>query len=269
MGGAAAGARPRWRSDDASAGGPGWRAPGGTARSADGGGAVPAPRARSRRGDRRAASAGAHPQGHQTGAYPGGSGEWRGPPDRVRHCLTSAAPAPGSRSTRGDCRHAGVYGPRTDRADQPLDRCPQRPLRGGHHALPDAHRQFAIRRDRADGVGALPYCAPAGGAGRAASWGAGGPLGHRHEAARQNCGGALPDRHRPGARPPALPGPMGRQGPHRRLPARRRRHAGSVVDCGETIRESARGRCLTHGFRSGDHGRGAGTGAGFGLFRHR
>ena len=37
-------------------------------------------------------------------------------------------------------------------------------------------------------------------------------LGHHHEAARQDRRGALPDRRRPGARPPALPGPMGSSG---------------------------------------------------------
>ncbi len=105
----------------------------------------------------------------------------------------------------------GLHGPRTDRADEPLDRCPQRPLRGGRHALPDAHRQLAIRRHRADGVGALPYRPPAGAAGRATSWRAGFTLGHHHEAARQDRRGALPDRRRPGVRPPALPGRNGRR----------------------------------------------------------
>ena len=61
---------------------------------------------------------------------------------------------------------------------------------------------------RADGVGALPYRAATGRPRRAGADNSGPRLGDRHEAARQDGRGPLPDRFRPGERPAALPGGM-------------------------------------------------------------
>src|SRR6202041_614007 len=85
------------------------------------------------------------------------------------------------------------YGSRTDRADEPLNRCPQRPLLGRGHAVPDADRISAVLRIRADGMGALPYCQETNGARRAVAEYPAPGLSHHHEAARQDGRGALPD----------------------------------------------------------------------------
>ena len=106
-----------------------------------------------------------------------------------------------TRVDRGDAR---LYGPRTDRTDEPLDRCPQRPLRARRHALPNAHGLIAVHRVRSLGVGPLPYCQKAAAAKRAVGECPVPGLTDHHEAARQDGRGALPDRRRPGARPPAL-----------------------------------------------------------------
>ena len=90
-----------------------------------------------------------------------------------------------------------------------------------------------------------------------------------HEAARQDGRGALPDRRRPGERPPALPCRMGSAAPDRRLPARRTRHARPAVDSRETVRARARDRDLARRLRSRRQERRAGAGAGLRLFRHR
>ena len=59
------------------------------------------------------------------------------------------------------------------------------------------------------------------------------------------------------------------QRPHRRLPARRTRHARPASDPRETVRARARGRDLARRLRSRRHQRPAGAGAGLRLFRHR
>src|SRR5467141_3811135 len=68
------------------------------------------------------------PQGHQAGQYPGEPHDRRGQAHRLRHRFASAARAPGARAARIDRGHAGLYGARADRADEPLGRRPQRPL---------------------------------------------------------------------------------------------------------------------------------------------
>src|SRR2546421_6100330 len=105
----------------ASARGPGWRAPGAAPRAALGGGTASASghwlgsRARS------APRAGPDPQRYQAGSYSGEPGDRRGLADGLRHCLAPAAGAPGPRAARDDGGHAGLHGPGTDRAYEPLD----------------------------------------------------------------------------------------------------------------------------------------------------
>ena len=116
---------------------------------------------------------------------------------RVRHRLASAARASGARAARGHRRHARLYGARTDRAHEPLDRFAQRPLCARRHVLSDAHRPSAVQRRRSDGMGPLPCRPKACGAGGAAGERPGRYLRDRHEASRQDGRGALPDRRRP------------------------------------------------------------------------
>ena len=78
---------------------------------------------------------------------------------------------------------------------------------------------------RSDGVGALPCGETAGAAGREAAGGAGRYLGGRHEAARQDRGGALPDRRRSRGRSATRLGRMGEPRANRRLPSGRARYA--------------------------------------------
>ena len=73
----------------------------------------------------------------------------------------------------------------------------------------------ALHRRRSDGVGALPYRAATGAAQRARRGRSRAALGHRDEASRQDCRGALPDRRGPRGRSAALPGGMGGAWPHR------------------------------------------------------
>ncbi len=97
-------------------------------------GTLPAPRHRHRRGARQGAPARPRPQGRQAGQHPGELRRRTGAAHRVRHRLASAARASGARAARSHRRHARLYGARTDRADEPLDRFPQRPLRARRHA---------------------------------------------------------------------------------------------------------------------------------------
>ena len=65
---------------------------------------------------------------------------------------------PRARAARDHRRDPRLYGARTDRADEPLDRLPQRPLlQSGVTLLPDADGTSAVHGVRADGMGALPY----------------------------------------------------------------------------------------------------------------
>ena len=108
-----------------------------------------------------------------------------------------SARAAGARAARDHRRYACLHGARTNRADEPLDRRPQRSLRARRHALPDAHGRSALHGGRSDGVGALPYCQKAGAARRAVREYPGAGLGDHHEAARQ-------DTPRIATRPPAV-----------------------------------------------------------------
>ena len=85
---------------------------------------------------------------------------------RLRLCIATAARTTVSGAARVDRRHARLYGARTDRAHEPLDRFPQRPVLVRCHALPNAHRRTSLHRNRSDGVGALPYRQEAGVASR-------------------------------------------------------------------------------------------------------
>ena len=80
-----------------------------------------------------------------------------GPPHGLWHRVAASARAPVARAPRAHRRDAGLHGPRADRADEPLGRFAQRPLRAGRDALRDAHRQPAVQRCRPDGVGALSH----------------------------------------------------------------------------------------------------------------
>ena len=102
------------------------------------------------------------------------------------------APGPPER----DRRNARLYGAGTDRANEPLGRCAQRPLCAGRHFLRDVDRSPALHGRRADRMGALPH-RPAAGSGPTSKR----PISpsrwrHRDEAARQDRGAALPDRRR-------------------------------------------------------------------------
>ena len=112
--------------------------------------------------------------------------------DRVWHRLASAARASCARAAGVHRRHACLYGPRTDRANEPLDRFAQRPLCARRHILSDAHRPSAVQRDRSDGMGPLPYrqkaCNACGAVGERPDR----HLRDRHEAPRQDGRGALP-----------------------------------------------------------------------------
>ena len=217
----------------------------------------------------RDASAWVHPQGPQAGQYPGESGERRGPADRVRHRLPPAARAPAPEPPEVIAGTLAYMAPeQTGRMNRSID------SRSDLYALGVTLYQML--------TGTLPFTAsdpmewvhchiarqpvPPG---RALAERSGGTLGHHHEAARQDGRGALPDRRRPGARSAALPGRMGSPGPHRRLPARRTRHARPAADSRETVRASARGRDLARRLRSRRQERRAGAGAGLRLFRHR
>ena len=166
-------------------------------------------------------------------------------------------------------RHARLHGARTDRTDEPLDRLPQRPLCPRCHALPDAHRPLPFTAaDPMEWV----HChiaQEAGAACRAVGERSPRRLADRHETARQDRRGALPDRRRRGARSAALPGRMGSQRPHRRLPAWRTRHARPAADPRDAVWARARGRDPDRRLRSHRRQRHAGVGAGLGLFRHR
>src|SRR6516162_8929079 len=133
-------------------------------------------------------------------------------------------------------RHARLHGARADRTDEPVNRLPQRSLCTWCHLLPNAYRCFAVYRRGSDGVGALPYRAPAGTARRARPRLAVGRLRYCDEAARQGSRRSLPDRRRRRAGPAILSGRMGNQGSYRRLPAGPTRHARSTVDSRETLR---------------------------------
>ena len=151
--------------------------------------------------------------------YSGESRDRRGPAHRFRHRLAAAARAPGARTARVHRRHARLHGARADRTDESLDRFAQRPLCARRHALRDADRHAAVHGVRSDGMGALPHREAADAARRAAEGRSRRRVGDRHEAARQDRRGALPDRGRPRERSSALPCRMGSSAPHRRIPA--------------------------------------------------
>ena len=175
---------------------------------AHGGGTLLAPGYRCYLGSGQASSARAHPQRHQASQYCGGLRGWTRAAHRVWHRIAPVPRAAGARAARDHRRYACLHGTRTDRADEPLDRCPQRSLRARRHALPDAHGRSALHGGRSHGVGALPYCQKAGAAKRAVRECPSARLGDHHEAARQDtprivtrpppvssaiCGAALPN----------------------------------------------------------------------------
>ena len=124
---------------------------------------------------------------------------------RVWHRIAPSARAPVARASRVHRRNACLHGTRTNRANEPLDRFPERPLRLRRHALRDADRQSSLHGFRSDGMGALPYCKTTGAAQRAVEKCPRLCLCDHHEAARQDCRGALPDGGRRGERSSALP----------------------------------------------------------------
>ena len=96
---------------------------------ADGDRTLPAPRHRHRR--RAAARRTSAASSTRTSSRPTSWSNCRrrtGAADRVWHRLASAARASGARAARVHRRHARLYGARTDRTDEPLDRFAQRPL---------------------------------------------------------------------------------------------------------------------------------------------
>ena len=194
----------------------------------------------------------------------------RGVADRVRHRLAPAARAPGARAAGGDRRDPRLHGARADRPDEPLDRFPQRSLRARRHLLRDADRDScpSPRPTRWSGCTATSRRQPV-------------PPGERAE----GCPGAVSaivmkllaktaeERYQTAA---GLESDLRRclaewetQRPHRRLPARRTRHARPAADSRETVRASARDRDLARRLRPRRQERHAGAGAGLRLFRHR
>ena len=141
-----------------------------------------------------------------------------------------------------DRGHARLYGARADRAGEPVDRRPQRPLRPRRHALPDDHGFAAVYRDRSDGMVPLPYRQKAAAAERAAGLCAGRGLRPHPETARQERRGPLPDRVRPRARSPTLPCRMGGSAQDRRLPLGSTGHVRPDFDSREAVRARARDR---------------------------
>ena len=127
---------------------------------------------------------------------------------------------------------------------------PQRSLLARRHLVPDADRRAAVHGGRSDGVGALPHRAAADRRPPSASRHPDRCLGHRHEAARQDRRGALPDRGGRRARSAALPRGMGGSRSASSVPARRARHVRPAADSRETIRTRARGRDAARGLRS-------------------
>ena len=194
----------------------------------------------------------------------------RGAAHRLRHRLAAAARTTDARAARNHRRHAGLYGARTDRTDEPLDRFAQRPLFARRHVLSDAHGRAAVHRVRSDGVGPLPYREEAGAA-RRADRDCPGPavsqivmklLAKTAEERYQTAAGVESDLRRCLAE-------WERRAPHRRLPARRTRHARPAADPREAVRERARGRDPARRLRPHRQERRAGAGAGLRLFRHR
>ena len=104
------------------------------------------------------------------------------------------------------------------------------------------------------GVGPLPHRPSAAGAG-------GSPRGpragvrHRHAAAREECGGALPDRRGTGSRSSPVPSAVALARPHRRVPAGRGRRIGPVADPREAVRQGARSRGSARRVRPGGRAR--------------
>src|SRR5262249_6235201 len=114
-----------------------------------------------------------------------------------RHRVAPPARAPGARTARIDRRDTRLYGARTDRTNEPFDRLAERPLRTRRHPLRDAHRLPSVYGFRSDGVGSLPYSKDAGATPAAVEKRSGPDLRNNHEAAGEDCRGALPDSSRP------------------------------------------------------------------------
>ncbi len=197
------------------------RAAGWSAGSSAGNDAVLADRRIARGRCRPHARARTDPQGHQALQYPGRYRGRRRLVDRIRHRLTSAPRTTIARSAGVDGGDARLHGAGADRPNEPVDRLPQRSLLARRHALPDAHGRAPIHGVRTDGMGALPYRKKAPGPERAVGGHTVPALPDRHEAARQDRRGTLPDRHRPRGRSSALPCRLGAAGKHRTLSARR------------------------------------------------
>ena len=196
LGGATPRARAPGRPHDARARGPRRRSPRAHARPAAGADALPAPRHRADGSARPGPPARPHPQGHQAGKRARRRRRQR-LADRLRHRLPAAARAPGARAPGSHRRHVRLHGARADRPHEPLDRRPQRSLLARRHVLRDADRRAAVHGVRSDGVDPLPHRPAAAAAERAGATSipdAG--RGDRHEAARQDRRGPLPDRRR-------------------------------------------------------------------------
>jgi hypothetical protein len=85
-------------------------------------------------------SARSHAQGYQTSKFPGDRTNGRRAAHWLRLRVAPARRTAASGHARVDRRHSDVHGPRADRAHEPSDRLPTRPVFTGYHFLPDAHR---------------------------------------------------------------------------------------------------------------------------------
>ena len=200
---------------------------------------------------------------------------WRRP-QSVRSDSPGSASPPHATGARG-AGTAGViagtprvHGPRADRADEPVDRFAQRPVRPRRHAVRTADRRPPVHRrpTRWSGCTATSRRLPVPPAERleevpgAVSAVIMKLLAKTAEDRYQTAAGLERDLRRCLAAWEA-------HAPDRRLPARRTRHAGPAADPREAVRAGARDRNLARRLRSRGIERQAGAGAGLRLFRHR
>ena len=211
------------------------------------------------------------PQGPEAGPYLGELRGRTGAAHRLRHRLAAyRANDKRLEPPEIDRRHAGLYGARADRTDEPLDRFAQRPLCARRHASIRCSRA-RCRSPRPTPWSGSTAISRGGRCRQPSGWRMSRPpsraivmklLAKTAEERYQTAAGLERDLRRCLAE-------WERQRPHRRLPAGRTRHARPAADPREAVWERARGRDPARRLRSHRQERRAGAGAGLRLFRHR